>query len=548
MIKFKYYFCFFLFLGLGFTLNAQVNCEEEVKEEILLIGDSWAFFMDFDSTFDVILPQWGHTNKTYYTNSILAENGATLVDFLTQERLDEIEFQLQERPDIKIVHLSLGGNDFLQNWNINFTDDETEDLKNSVIANLNLLIQSIKSFQPDIQIVWSGYTYTNFEEIISAAFIPAVHPFYSTWQNMGFPDSQTLNELQNDFSASIQNLIEADDQLDYISATGLMQYIFGQETPLEVAPFGTYEALEAPLPTGFINFPSPQASMRNYVVFLDCFHLSGLGYQAFINYQMQKHYHKALMDDAIFIANQSNLNGSVTSSTTLENELIVGNFNATEHKSILNFETENALNFNTAQAALFLSIKEHSEEVENIVFSVEVTSGFFGTDEGLGEEDFNFTAEASAEVCYFGEAENNHWLKLNLSEELLEFINHQNQTQIRLSLVDHSDAYLIFNATNNEEFAPVLNITYGDEPSFSVEESVTQSFKIYPNPTTSKLYFSSDTPLHSDFEVSIYSSNAQPMKPLIHENEIDISHFPNGVYILQIKSNLQVHQQKIIKE
>ena len=546
MKKLNYFFYLFLFLGL--SLHAQSECEEEVKEEILLIGDSWAFFMNFDATFDIILPKWGHTNKTYYTNSILAENGATLVDFLTQERLDEIEFQLQERPDIKTVHLSLGGNDFLQNWNINFSDAETEDLKNSVISNLNSLISSIKSFQPGIQIVWSGYTYTNFEEIISTAFIPAVHPFHSTWQNMGFPDSQTLNELQNDFSASIQTIIEADDQLSYVSATGLMQYVFGQEEPLEVAPFGTYEALEAPLPTGFVNYPSPQASMRDYVVFLDCFHLSGLGYQAFIDYQMQKHYHKALMDDAILIANQSGLNGSVTNSTTLENELIVGNFDATEHKTILHFETEDVLEFNTAKAELFLSIQEHSENLEDLNFKVEVTSGFFGSDEGLAIDDYDFSAQATAEVCYFGEVENNHWLKLSLAEELLEFINHQNQTQIRLSLVENSDSYVVFNSTDDEEFAPVLNITYGDEPSFSVVGSTAQKFKVYPNPTTSKLYFTSESNLNQGFEVSVYSSNGQKMKPLINKNEIDLSHFPNGIYILHIRNNEQTFQHKIIKE
>ncbi len=544
----KSYYIFYLFLFFGLSLNAQSECQEEVKEEILLIGDSWAFFMDFDNTFDIILPRWGHTNKTYYTNSILAENGATLVDFLTQERLDEIEFQLQERPDIKIVHLSLGGNDFLQNWNINFSDAETEDLKNSVISNLNLLINSIKSFQPGIQIVWSGYTYTNFEEIITTAFIPAVHPFHSTWQNMGFPDSQTLNELQNDFSASIQTIIEADEQLNYVSATGLMQHIFGQEEPLEVAPFGTYEALEAPLPTGFVNYPSPQVSMRDYVVFLDCFHLSGLGYQAFIDYQMQKHYHKALMDDAILIANLPNLNGSVTSSTTLENELIVGNFDATEHKTILHFETEDVLEFNTAQAELFLSIQEHSENLEDLNFKLEVTSGFFGSDEGLALEDFDFSAQATAEVCYFGEAENNHWLRLSLTEELLEFISHQNQTQIRISLVENSHSYLIFNATDDDEFAPVLNITYGDEPSLSVEESAAQKFKVYPNPTSTKLYFTSDSKLNQDFEISVYASNGQKMKPQISNNEIDFSHLPKGIYIVHIRNDEQTFQHKIIKE
>jgi hypothetical protein len=536
-------------LGLCFTgvSFAQDDCQENIEEKILLIGDSWAFFMDLDDTFNQVLPSWGHTDKTYYTNGILAENGATLEDFLEPEKLEEIEFQLQQKPDIEIIHLSLGGNDFLQNWNISFTDVETEDLKNGIILDLNLLISTLKSFRPDIQIVWSGYVYTNFEEIISAFFIPSIHPFYGTWEGMGFPDNESINEVLNDFSESILAITEADTQLDFVLAPGLMQNIFGQDIPLEIAPFGSYPPLDAPLPFGYVNYPSPQLTFRDYGAFLDCFHLSPAGYVSFIDYQTQKYYHKALMDDVFFIAENDNLNGSITENNSIEDDFIIGNFNNTEHKIIFNFPTENQLEFNTAAAEIFLRIKDEANLTEDLSFLVEVKSGFFGTAETIEINDFSFIADASSEVCFFGNTEEEDWLRLSLDASLLASINNENQTQVRISLAENTNAYIEFYNASNVDFAPVLNLTYGDEPSLSTSSNIASSLKIYPNPTTSKIYFSDSEILTESSQIRIFDMNGKELKPEILQNAVDISEFVNGTYILQIGTSTSLSQHKIIK-
>ena len=547
MLNVKLLFLFLCYLSINLCSQAQNQCQENTEEKILLVGDSWAFFMDFDDTFNQVLPTWGHTNKTYYTNSILAENGATLTDFLQPEKLDEIELQLQQKPSIDVVHLSLGGNDFLQNWNIDFTDQETDDLKNSVINNLITLINHIKSYRPNIQILWSGYTYTNFEEIISTSFIPALHPFNNTWASMGFPDNESLNLILNDFSNSIIDLSETDTQLDFVNATGLMQHIFGQETNLAVAPFGSYPPLDAPLPIGFINYPSPQISMRNYSAFIDCFHLSAAGYAAFINYQTQKYYHKVLMDDSFFITENNNLSGSLTETSTLNDLFVIGDFNNTEHKLILNFPTENQLDFNTAEAELFVRIKEEANITENLSFLVEVKSGFFGSTESIEADDFTFVADASSEVCYFGDADEEKWLRLSLNDSLLASINNQNQTQIRISLTEDSSGYIQFFDASDEDFAPVLNITYGDEPSLSTSFETAKNFSVYPNPTSSKIYFDFLEGNLEGLQIKVFNLNGVEMKPVVHKNAIDISEFPNGTYILRLTHSESSMHTKIIK-
>ena len=110
------------------TLNIYAQCVEENEHKVLLVGDSWAFFMRSDGTFNDVFDRWGHSNYTYFSNVTLAVSGARAEDFLIDSRLDEIEEQLIANPGIDVVHLSIGGNDLLGSWNIDFTEEETEEL------------------------------------------------------------------------------------------------------------------------------------------------------------------------------------------------------------------------------------------------------------------------------------------------------------------------------------------------------------------------------------------------------------------------------------
>jgi hypothetical protein len=116
----------FLILTSG-TVRSQ--CTETDVERVMLIGDSWAAMMNTDNTINSVLDRWGHSGYTYYTNATLAENGTRTTDFLQQNRLDEIQTQLLARPSIDFIHLSIGGNDVLNQWNKSWSQAKTDSLR-----------------------------------------------------------------------------------------------------------------------------------------------------------------------------------------------------------------------------------------------------------------------------------------------------------------------------------------------------------------------------------------------------------------------------------
>ena len=250
------------------------QCAETEEPKVLLVGDSWAFFMNVDQTINTVFKKWGHSGDKYYTNLVLSENGAETDDFLLPSKQNEIAAQLNAHPSIRAVHLSIGGNDVLGDWNVGYTAAQTDSLKDQVRGRLISIIDFIKSVKPGIRIVWSGYAFPNFGEVIaSAAPFQTSHPFYGTWAGMGFPGFLQINTLLNDFSAEIEAYAAADPQVEFVNATGLMQYTYGQNAPLGVAPGGTYPPYTVPMPGGDPNYPSPKNSMRDYGITKDCFHL-----------------------------------------------------------------------------------------------------------------------------------------------------------------------------------------------------------------------------------------------------------------------------------
>jgi hypothetical protein len=108
MKKVLFAFVFFLFAE---TIQAQ--CTENEEYKVLLVGDSWAFFMGVDGTINNVFEQYGMSNYKFFTNTTVAENGARTDDFLESSKLNEIRNLLQVYPSIEVVHLSIAGNDVL---------------------------------------------------------------------------------------------------------------------------------------------------------------------------------------------------------------------------------------------------------------------------------------------------------------------------------------------------------------------------------------------------------------------------------------------------
>lgn len=527
-----------------FSIFSNAQCTENSEHRILLVGDSWAFFMNADQTIKKVMKDWGHSNYTYYTDLVLSENGAETDDFLLPVKKQKIQDKLNEFPSIDVVHLSIGGNDVLGSWNVNFTQQQTDSLQNAVFQRLDSVVTFIKSARPGIQIMWSGYTYPNFGEVIGTlpALLQAQHPFYGTWSGMGFPNFAQLNAVQNAFTDIIAAFYLNDPKVTVIPATGLMQYAFGQASPLGVAPGGAYAAFTVPMPYGKVDYPSPKVTMRDYGVFRDCFHLSVDGYYQMISHQARKFYQKFLMDD-VYATATFNESGTVTSLNAINANQYVGQENGETMTSIFSFDVQMSQNF-VDKASLFLRIDEISgTNFLTTGLEVKIVNGFFGTQSTLEAADFAAVGDATAVPCVFGTDAVGKWVRLDLPTNLLPFIKN-GKNQIAISAPGVTASKVKFTDASDVELAPVLNLKLGASYA-SVNEIALSKVVVYPNPTNGQVTIQANN-LVSDIFVTDITGRKVDFK-VIDASSIDISGLPEGVYILNFVSNKEIQSKRILK-
>lgn len=536
-----------LLLPLTFTIYSQ--CTETTTTKILMVGDSWAFFMNVDGTINNVSKDWGHSNINYYTNLTLSENGAETDDFLTPTKVTELQTQLANRPEVKVIHLSIGGNDFLGSWNVDFTTTQRDSLANAVIGRLDSIVDIIHTARPDVHVFWSGYVYTNFTEVLSTItpLLQSTHPFYGTWRSMGFPSTSQINSIQNWFQDRISAQYLNDPKFTYIPATGLMQYAFGQTTALGIAPGGTYAPFSVSLPEGDIAYPSPKTTMRDYGITKDCFHLSINGYYQFISYHFQKFYHKFFMDDAYTLASNSQ-SGTVTSSGTVLQELKVGKSGSEEYAAILHFDNRHMADTALDNLSLFFKIESltGSNMLQNGQLSIEIAEENFGNYFQIEAEDFAAASQASGTPCIFGKFEEGKWARLELPVSLLSYV-HKSNSQIRLKYTGQTDAMIQIVNGSDIDFQPTLNIKYGTRTLTTNNDFSTKSrIEIYPNPATSNLTIISDLEIN---KISVFAMNGQKvMETSENLNEINIDHLNSGMYLIEIQSETGIEKLKFIKK
>ncbi|MBL0339823.1 MAG: T9SS type A sorting domain-containing protein [Bacteroidetes bacterium] len=540
-----------LVICFGFiSLKSKAQCSETDVTRVMLIGDSWANFIGLDNAINNSFEKWGHSNYKYFTNATLAENGTTTEDFLDPARLAEIQNQLNANPDIDLVHLSIGGNDVLNAWDVTFSQAQTDSLLDSVYAHIVTIIDFIKIARPGIRILWSGYAYPNFGEIIQElAPFQSSHPFYGTWQGMGFPTFTQLNGILNTYSVSMDTLAANDPQVEFVRAAGIMQYTFGQTTALSVPPGGTYAPYTVPMPDGYPDYPSPKNSMRTYVIFRDCFHLSPQGYNDFLEYQTHKFYHKALMDDQYFISEGGTHDGSVSSQGTVSTQLQMGTTGTEDFSTILSFNSTIMPDTGVSKASLFLrrELLTGTNPVGNNL-QVKIVSGSFSASADVEASDYTAPGDATDSPCQFGSTvDNGHWIRLDLPASLLPFITQNAITQFMIS-APGATGLIEFTDATDSEFAPVLNITYGPA-TVSIAENMSDldDVFIYPNPTSGILVVESNkfTPL----SLQVFDLPGKLILESIgNTSSIDISTLPQGMYVVKIHTGNKIISKRVIKK
>jgi len=235
--------------------------------KVLLVGDSWAEQQWNDGVHNAVFDLNGYPDLEAF-GDVVAISGSTAADWVVPSELQKITDALNANPQIDTVQLTLGGNDFLNNWNTALTPAEVTALQNQIITDLQLVVEHILNHDISLEIILSFYDYPNFVDTTGGAtgFV-----CFNLHSDLGFPDAATMNAAGVAFEEAFASLAATHPRVSHVSHFGLMQNTYG--FPGQNIPPGQIQ------PPGDISLPSPVESMRVTAgIFVDCFHLRDDGY------------------------------------------------------------------------------------------------------------------------------------------------------------------------------------------------------------------------------------------------------------------------------
>jgi len=224
---------------------------------ILVLGDSWAQLVWNQRDIRNALERRG-LGDFVEVGEETAIGGTTAADWAAPQNLPRITRALQEHPSVDIVHLSIGGNDFLQGGLALVTEAGRRELTARIVEDIEKIVDHIHGIRPQTRVLLVGYDFA------SAAMGPAPIPLQ--------------NSAITEFGRARLALARRKPGLDYAHNLGLMQATFGIKpdvTPGALSLPGGPPDYE-PFPGGDPTRASPRAEFR------DPAHLSEAGYRVLV--------------------------------------------------------------------------------------------------------------------------------------------------------------------------------------------------------------------------------------------------------------------------
>lgn len=547
--------------------NAQDACKARRSAHIRLVGDSWLHFPAIYHAYDSALAKYG------FPDYFAVSDGSVLISMTAetwwQNPLARFALEASINSDaarpIDIIMVSLGGNDVA--FKIRHGDSLSV-LDNS-LNKAKLLMDSIFDFihqkYPNGQIIWQSYDYPNFND-------PCIDfpwdPYCNLWESHGYPTPYEINRFLG-YISNYQDSIISSYQKPYMhfyNALGLMQWQYGQTTPLRFEPYGTYPPHSVPFPGGNINYPSPHVAMG--LLGIDTYHLNQQGFTYLAEYYMRK-----------FISNYLRRNRDTTfrSLGTIEDgwvdangvsgtgDVLVGKRNSVDAKGIFSFNTADIPdNKIIKKASLFLKVKTLKNPYRLGLFfpqnfSLEIKNGTFGSD-GIQAGDYNDTPSATDIACFAGNLIGDGYaLRADILPSALQHINKSGITQFRLSTSD-DNLLTFYNGDTTEFEGPYLDIYY-DTTEIAVisgvkhNSSVDQTLKVFPNPANTEINIqlnnkdwnakNSTVKIYNTQGAEVYTTT---FDKLLQSNfKLDISQLAEGGYFISVEDKAQQSVGTFIK-
>lgn len=220
---------------------------------ILMVGDSWAWFMFINHSLRDALADSG-LGQYIEEGTYSTVPGSTAAQWTNPQWLAQITRELERHPSIDIVHLSLTGNDFLREWTIEMSDAERDALFARIVRDLETVVRHCLSIRPNIRVAIVGYDYIN--------------------KSKGRASLQQLNEAGMILAGMQRDLAARIDRCVYIQSYGAMHHYFGfpPNIPPGHLPLPGQAPDYQPWPGGDRKKGNPPEAM------FDDIHLSAKGY------------------------------------------------------------------------------------------------------------------------------------------------------------------------------------------------------------------------------------------------------------------------------
>jgi len=276
-----------ILLGVFFLFSLGA-CKQNVRT-VLVAGDSWAFFVCTYKSLDVALRAAGISDASMNSTCLATTRaGVQASNWLEKPAHRATEVALLD-PSVKVIFLSLGGNDLLGSWNRSMSFSESADLLREFRERVSRTVEIYRKQRPDVKILISGYDFPHFND-----FHPLAE-YREVYERMGKPTIRELNEILVRFSAEMATLADQKNVF-FVHYVGLMHYYYGNRQG-GLRPFSTL-APQFISPSsnpaqygGDLNFQSDAQAMLNseQVGFVDPFHLSRTGYERLAEHAVRQH-------------------------------------------------------------------------------------------------------------------------------------------------------------------------------------------------------------------------------------------------------------------
>lgn len=228
-------------------LAGLAGAQELRTKRILIVGDSWAASISAENrdgfpapdVFDDTLKASG-LGAWETQGAKTAWGGRKASGWAKETHLAEIRAELAAHPTIDMVHLIIGGNDYLsavqQQGFPGLSEGERAAIWKEVTANIRTIVEACLAARENLRVVIADYDY------IDAKAAEAFWPMNFQGASPG-----QLNRWFVELGAHKRVLAEEMDRCEYVDNWGTLQYWFGTPPQTVKLPGGD---IDAPMPPG----------------------------------------------------------------------------------------------------------------------------------------------------------------------------------------------------------------------------------------------------------------------------------------------------------